>query len=117
MIENSDAQPECTNKMCSDCGVQYPVDNFPKKGNGRYESRCKECFSRYRKNRRHRTKAVKWGLADLPVTIHVVDSTDKDWLTCLFQIIVAQKLMPIEDEKQNVDELLKRESNIERLIA
>ncbi|MGK5083118.1 hypothetical protein WDW37_07410 [Bdellovibrionota bacterium FG-1] len=114
---DNEAHPEKAFRKCVDCACERLIENFPRKGNARSESRCKECFNRRRKMKRSAAKVKTWAVAGLPVSVLQLSSVDSEWVKMLFGLMKENGMLEIENGDFDLDILLKRQSRVEQLIA
>lgn len=100
-------------KVCSFCQTELQISNFPKKGKGRIESKCKKCFNMKRQhNRGHRGK---WNILNLPITI-CLSEIKSSWVDCLLKILCDYKFLLSAEPEVTLDSVLNRCSQIKSLL-
>ena len=101
-------------KACVACGTKFSLSEFPKKGNGRYESRCKGCHNERQRNRRGESIAPDWSVNDLPV-VERENATAGDFVNVLYSSLATLGYLRTNSEI-SVDSLLKRPSRVDSLL-
>ncbi len=113
-MESDQKNDAVTLKSCTSCNAELPLDKFPKKGSGRIESNCKNCFNLKRKN--NRVPVRRWSILNLPIRIYLSEIKSR-WIDCLFNLLCEYDLLLATEEDLDVDVILNRCSKIQTMIA
>lgn len=112
----------CANerRQCSSCDQQPGIGEFPKKGKGRRENQCRDCYNKRRRSKYSR-KNSSFDIESLPIEMEFVEQNEEvDFVPVLLGILHEfshLKSPETEISDVNVDEILASQSSIEELLS
>lgn len=104
-------------RACAECARDLPIAHFPKKGAGRYESRCKACHNAGKREKRKGNAAPEWQVSELPVRENWMEGESGNFLDALYLTMKSLGYFGKRAGPESVEEILKRKSGVNTLLG
>ncbi len=117
-VEPHEASPFADRRTCKSCNQPKQLSEFPKKGDGRYESNCKPCHNEIIKARRQKRKPTKpaaWSIKSVPCKVEFTTNNVNTFVDVLYQLLKSEGLANVPEETPTIDSLINRTSYLEVL--
>lgn len=121
-VENlliADNNVSASAKVCGACCEFKPLSDYPKKGAGRYEDKCKPCHNEFIKQRRQSRKLVspnEWSIESIPCAIKFTENGQNAFVGVLYQLLKSESIENNPEEIPTIDSLINSTSSLEELI-
>jgi hypothetical protein len=102
-------------RICNSCNQTKPLSDYPKKGAGRYEDKCKPCHNKFKKERRQSSKPVEpaaWSLKSIRHSVEFTSNKQSDFVDVLYSLLKAEVFVNNPEQIQTIESLINETSNI-----
>lgn len=111
------SENNCNNlRNCKSCNQLKPLFDYPKKGAGRYEDKCKPCHNRLKKERRQSGKPAAWSVKTILHSVEFTNNQNYNFIDVLYSILKAEGLDSSSEQLTIIDSFIKNTSAIEEII-